>query len=336
MFWLSQFKDYWLKIVTGDFGAWKTKNIFQDAFNRKQKYPDWLLIANIPYDFVDLYFSTKEDLDKILEFISHYIAVTNTIDRFKKIDFPFIRIIIDEAHLYFFSRDFKSLNKTALQIITQCRKRFIQVDFVTQELAQLDVFMRRLMPYVMNYEKRLFGFQRATMYYFKVAEVSDIWDELKVEALETEYLRPDKIQKYFNKKLQHYFDQKYLTYHVIWVNEELKYYTFPMFLELVEKHRQAFLQQIFLSSKKNMKNVADRNRSISQKTFYTKELPKNNESPWHVAGKWFSSHSVGSWITKYIWMKLFGKKYMNTTDVFSESVRTDTIQEVFDETPDII
>ncbi|MEI6774983.1 MAG: hypothetical protein WCL18_09820 [bacterium] len=154
-------------------------------------------------------------MDKIIEYISSYIADSNTSDRFKAKDFPLIRIIIDEAHLYFFSRDFKALNKTALLILTQCRKRFIQVDFVTQELAQLDVFMRRLMPYVMNYEKWLFGFQRATMYYFKVAEVSDIGDELKVEQLETEYIRPDRVQTRFNKELEHYFAQRYLTYYVI-------------------------------------------------------------------------------------------------------------------------
>lgn len=174
-----------------------------------------MLIANVPYDFVDLHFCTKDDLDKIIDYISLYIEATNKIERFKEKDFPLIRIIIDEAHLYFFSRDFKALNKTALLILTQCRKRYIQVDFVTQELAQLDVFMRRLMPYVMNYEKRLFGMQRATMYYFKVAEVSDIGDEMRVEELETEYIWPDKVQKYFNRSLEKYFAQKYLTYYVI-------------------------------------------------------------------------------------------------------------------------
>lgn len=322
MFWLSKFKDYGLKIITWDFWTWKTKNLYQDAFLRKKKFPDWLLIANIPYDFVDLHFSSKEDLDKIIEYISLYIEKTNTTDRFKAKDFPLIRIIIDEAHLYFFSRDFKAMNKTALLILTQCRKRYIQVDFITQELAQLDVFMRRLMPYVMNYERRLFGFQRATMYYFKVAEVSDIGDEMQVEEIESEYIRPDFVQKRFNKGLEDYFSQRYLTYYVIWKNRVLADYTFEDFYALIEKHRNMFL---FYTSK-NYGMVAD-----NEKLSNSEELQENIQSPWIVANPWFRSHKIGANFTQYIWMKLFGEKYRNNPNVSDLYPRLDTVQDIFHE-----
>lgn len=329
MFWLSKFKEYWMRIVTGDFWAGKTKNLYQDAFLWKQKYPDWLLIANIPYDFVDLHFSSKEDLDKIIEFINLYIQATNTFDRFKEKDFPYIRIVIDEAHLYFFSRDFKSMNKTHLLMLTQCRKRYIQVDFITQELAQLDVFMRRLMPYVMNYEKRIFGLHRATMYYFKVSEVSDIGDEMNVEKLETEYLMPDKIQTLFNPKLKNYFDQRFLTYYVIWSNSVLKDYTFNKFMDLLEKHRLAFKEQILLLTKK--KNVVRAYSKIISPVLDEKKLQQDVQPIGDLPRSWFHINKTSSSLSKYIWRKLFGSKYMTATDVSSESSSTIPVKETVDE-----
>lgn len=332
MFWLSKFKEYGMRIVTGDFWAGKTKNLYQDAFLRKQKYPDWLLIANIPYDFIDLHFSSKEDLDKIIEFINLYIQATNTFDRFKEKDFPYIRIIIDEAHLYFFSRDFKSMNKTHLLMLTQCRKRFIQVDFITQELAQLDVFMRRLMPYVMNYEKRIFGLHRASMYYFKVSEVSDIGDEMNVEKLETEYLMPDKIQQFFNPKLKNYFDQRFLTYYVIGSNSVLQDYTFNKFMNLLEKHRLAFKEQILLLSKK--RNVRRTYSKIIGPVIDEKELYKDVQPISDISDNRLPSHKISTSFSEYIWRKLFGSKYLITSDFVNKSNNLVSLEKMANEKPD--
>jgi hypothetical protein len=60
------------------------------------------------YDFVDFYFNSKKDFDFILRDLVQYIHETNEDEELKKsITFPPIKIIVDEAHLYLFARDFK-------------------------------------------------------------------------------------------------------------------------------------------------------------------------------------------------------------------------------------
>ena len=322
MFGLSRFKDYGLKIITWDFGTGKTKNIYQDAFLWKKQYPDWLLIANVPYDFVDIHFSTKTDLDKILDYISLYIAQSNWIDRLKAKDFPLIRIIIDEAHLYFFSRDFKWLNKQALLILTQCRKRYIQVDLVTQELAQIDIFIRRLMPYVQNYTKFIFGFQRSTMYYFKVAEMSDIGDEFNVEELETEYIFPDRIQKFFNPDLEKYFSQKHLSLYVIGKNDILTDYSFVDFMEKIEKKRALFLFYQNLSLRK--KNGMNNKNNFSQ----PKKLQSSFQSSRLIDMCWFRSHKINTSTSMNLrskWVSIKNRFFPRSVD---KSDRVDSVQEL--------
>ena len=142
---------------------------------------------------------------KIFDFLKQYTARTNNLIDLKEDIFPYIRIDIDEAHIYFPSRGRKDFDKDSLLVMTQCRKRNMAFNFVSQELSQLDIFMRRLMPYIMYYKKRLFGFTLAYMFYFKVKETTDIGDEMKVEEIEKEYIRPDKIQLLFNKKLKLFY-----------------------------------------------------------------------------------------------------------------------------------
>ena len=144
---------YWLRLITGAFGIWKTKNVFQSAYLWKKDNPEGILISNIKYDFVDILFNSKKDFDFIMKDIVQYIRDTNNYDELKKsIDFPPIKIIVDEAHLYLFAREFKSFTKDLLLVLTQCRKRDISIDFITQELWQIDVFIRRLCPYIEYFE----------------------------------------------------------------------------------------------------------------------------------------------------------------------------------------
>lgn len=281
---LSSFQDYWLTIVTWDFWAGKTKNAYQEAYFWKRENPNWLLIANIPYDFVDFHFSSKSDLDKILTYLEQYTKDTNTFERMKVGKYTKIRVLIDEAHLYFFSRDFKAFSKSALLILTQCRKRNIQISFITQELAQIDVFMRRLMPYVLNYSSHLW-LVTATMFYFKVSEVSDIWDEMNVELVETEYLLPNRLMLRIRKKaqIQKYFAQKHLTYYVIGCNELLKDFTYDQFYDMIQNKytAQQKLDNALLVKQNRKNGLFSKRKPIQTEHEPKKENPPTTELwPW--------------------------------------------------------
>ena len=207
---------YWLRLITWWFGAWKTKNVFQSAFLRKKQNPHWILISNMNYDFVDFYFNSKKDFDFILRDLVQYIHDTNDNEDLKKsIDFPPIKIIVDEAHIYLFARDFKWFTKDILLVLTQCRKRDISVDFITQELWQIDVFIRRLCPYIEYFEKMPLGMTKQSIVYSLDVEWTSMKDETKFEEIESSLLLPFSLWPIFDKSVKHYYDQKYLTKKVI-------------------------------------------------------------------------------------------------------------------------
>ena len=175
MFW----EWYWLKLITWTFGAWKTKNVFQSAYLWKMLNPDWIIISNLDYDFVDIVFDSKEDFDFVLKDLVQYVRDTNNIDELKSsINFPPIKIIVDEAHIYLFARDFKWFTKDILLVLTQCRKRDISIDFITQELWQIDVFIRRLAPYIQYFQTLSFGLRKQSMLYSLDAEATSMRDEV--------------------------------------------------------------------------------------------------------------------------------------------------------------
>lgn len=240
-------QEYGLRVVTGIFGSWKTKNLFQEAFFRKQMNPDGLLIANIPYSFVDIHFNSKADLNIILGCVMQYIEATNNLEDMQQHIFPPIKIIVDEVHCYYFARDFKAFDKTVMTIMTQCRKRRITIDFISQELAQLDIFIRRLSPLVLCYEKAFFGFKKAVLYYARNNEGTDLWNETAFEELDNTLIFPDKRVLWFNPKLKNYYEEKYLTYFVAGFRNVLPDgYNFNDFktkqLELFEKYGYQFLK----------------------------------------------------------------------------------------------
>lgn len=207
---------YWLRLITWEFGAWKTKNVFQSAFLRKKLNPNGILISNLNYDFVDFYFNSKKDFDFILRDLVQYIHETNNVDDLKKsINFPPIKIIVDEAHLYLFARDFKWFTKDILLVLTQCRKRDISVDFITQELWQIDVFIRRLCPYIEYFEKLPLWLSRQSILYSLDVEWTSMRNEEMFEEVESSILLPFSWGPVFNKKIKDYYSQKYLTKFVI-------------------------------------------------------------------------------------------------------------------------
>lgn len=208
---------YWLRIVTWEYWSWKTRYSFQSAFEWKKNNPDWILIANLDYDFVDFYFNSKKDLDFVLKDLVKYIYDTNDTEELKKnFDFPPIKLIIDEAHLYFFARDFKTFTKDALLVLTQCRKRELWVDFITQEFWQLDVFIRRLAPFVQNFEKKPLWFIRESILYCNNPETTTLRDESSFNEEDMCYFIPWKYQSYFKPSLKEYYTWEFMTKKVIW------------------------------------------------------------------------------------------------------------------------
>lgn len=286
MFWLRKMiwkllvsmtsQDYWLRLVTGVFWSWKTKNLFQEAFFRKKDNPDWLLIANIPYSFVDIHFNSKTDLNLILSHVLAYIEATNNIEDMQEAIFPPIKILIDEVHCYYFARDFKAFDKDVMTIITQCRKRRITIDFISQELAQLDVFIRRLTPLVLCYEKSFLGFKRAVLYYARANEWTDLWSETQFEEMDKTWIFPDKRVLFFNPDLKKYYDEKYLTYYVVWFTDILQWFTFEQFkqkqLELYEKYG-------YLPLKKHLDDYQPSSTSFFPQTNmnYQKDLTEDSQ-----------------------------------------------------------
>lgn len=242
LFWGSKFRDYGLRLVGGSFWAWKTKNVFQNAYLWKKENPKWLLIANVPYDFVDIYFSSKDDLNKVLMYLKRYIEETNIVEFMKAWYKIPIKLIIDEWHIYYFARDFKALDKEILLILTQCRKRRISIDIITQELRQIDVFMRNLSPYVYWYNDIFLWVRKQSVFYMPNGDVTNVTDE-KVEEIDKEFLMPDRWQKLFNRGLQTFFDQRFLTYHIIWLwsHFQLSYDEFYDYLKNKDEINKAII-----------------------------------------------------------------------------------------------
>ena len=209
-------QGYWLRLITWSFGAWKTKNVFQSAFLWKKENPEGILISNLKYDFVDFYFDSKKDFDFILKDLVQYIRDTNDFaELHKNFDFPPIKIIVDEAHLYLFARDFKWFTKDILLVLTQCRKREISIDFITQELWQIDVFIRRLCPYIEYFEEKPLGLTKQSIFYSLNADSTSMRDEGAFEEIESSYLLPFSWWPVFKPILKQYYEQRFLTKYVI-------------------------------------------------------------------------------------------------------------------------
>lgn len=214
MFWL----DYWVKFIVWDFWAWKTKNLFQYWFLWKKENPNWILIANIPYNFVDYFFDSKEDFDCIMRDLVQYIRDTNSVEFLKEgKEFPPILILWDEIHEYLFNRDFKNFNKDVRLVLTQCRKRQIEIDCISQRVSQVDVFLKRLV-WIFHYFKCLWNswIRKEVILNCLNPDSNDLNDESSYEVLEESYLLPDKFALFFHKDLKDYYSQKYLTYYVVW------------------------------------------------------------------------------------------------------------------------
>jgi len=167
---------YWVRIVTWEFWAWKTFYSFLEAKKLKQRYKDKILIiANNPYDFVDILFSSLWDLEKLFKFFVYYIRETNSPKYIMKW-FKRVFMLIDEAHLYFPSSWF-GINKRfwyeELLVLTQVRKRNMTIYFITQDLWQINKRIRVLSPYMRRWYKWFYFYRWYRDYYFRTLDSTD-------------------------------------------------------------------------------------------------------------------------------------------------------------------
>lgn len=216
MFWI----DYGVKFIIWIFGSWKTKNTFLFAYKWKLENPNWILIANIPYSFVDVPFDSKADFLCVFKDLVQYVRDTNDVEFLKqRKKFVPILFIVDEAQDYLFNRDFKNLSEEVRLLLTQCRKRKIEIDFISQKLSQVDVFLKRLTWIFHEYKiiwKPSWDIRKEYIKDCINVDSNDIDNPNDYSIEDWSILLPSKFSVLFNKDLNNYFEQSYLTNYVVW------------------------------------------------------------------------------------------------------------------------
>lgn len=135
---------YWLEIVLWEFWAWKsfyTHRSITKFFHRNS-----IKIWNYSSPDFDIEFRSIEDLIKILNAIYNFKKDPNNLKQK-------IEIIIDEAPLYFWNREFKNFPKKLLNFLVQLRKLNVSMKVIAQDLKMLDINFRRLCYNVKKYYK---------------------------------------------------------------------------------------------------------------------------------------------------------------------------------------
>lgn len=178
----------------GNFGSGKTFGTFLEVaqLDKEKNF----IIANVPYKFVDLFYSLPDELYAIIENLEKWIRATNDdVETYylSQFDYKNIVLIVDEAHLYFNARkwDKGGLMERLDVILTQCRKRNIKIFFISQRMKRVDINIRRMTDFVIRYKKRsipILWIQRSTRtVYENQWDLADIqWDDSKTYVMNWE------------------------------------------------------------------------------------------------------------------------------------------------------
>lgn len=187
-------KLYGVYSVMGNFWSWKTFGTFLEVaqLDKEKNF----IIANVPYKFVDLFYSLPDELYAIIENLEKWIRATNDdVETYylSQFDYKNIVLIVDEAHLYFNARkrDKGGLMERLDVILTQCRKRNIKIFFISQRMKRVDINIRRMTDFVIRYKKRsipILWIQRSTRtVYENQWDLADIqWDDSKTYVMNWE------------------------------------------------------------------------------------------------------------------------------------------------------
>lgn len=251
------------------YGDWKTYSTFYKAYEERERRPV-LLISNVPYKNVDIFFDTLDELKQILRTIEEYMSITNdNIEQYynQRHMYKDIIMIVDEAHKFFDSRHFwnKDWGMDRLTgVLTQCRKRNIKFYMVSQKANTIDLRIRTQSDYLEEYShtKLVFPFltiERARrQVYENRGDISDLqgqkmaiaWDFSWQQAIKdkyrilSEFYYPlTSILKYFVRNAKPYIDlwkEKFLTLYVVGLSgtkyNSKKNYSIWHFMNIIKAH----------------------------------------------------------------------------------------------------
>lgn len=172
-------KNYWLNIVTWNFGSWKTFKLWCLLYDLKEKNPNVCIISNVPRSITDIKYNSIDDFQMVLEHMYMFYEETNK--QFETYDSTWkdIILVMDESQIYFPARWFadkkqKELREKLTIILTQCRKRYTKIYCAVQRTKMLDINFRRLADYIRFCEKnRFFGINYARLYIFECSWAID-------------------------------------------------------------------------------------------------------------------------------------------------------------------
>lgn len=192
-------KNYWLNIVTWNFGSWKTFKLWCLLYDLKEKNPNVCIISNVPRSITDIKYNSIDDFQMVLEHMYMFYEETNK--QFETYDSTWkdIILVMDESQIYFPARWFadkkqKELREKLTIILTQCRKRYTKIYCAVQRTKMLDINFRRLADYIRFCEKnKFFGINYARLYIFECSWAIDdlIWEDWDLFSSEEKLLEMD-------------------------------------------------------------------------------------------------------------------------------------------------
>lgn len=169
--------NYWLSIITWNFGSGKTFWLWVELYRLKEENPDTCIIANVPRSITDIYYNSIDDFQMILEHLYMFYEETNYIIDTYNNTWKDIVLVMDESQIYFPARWFadkkqKQLREKLTIILTQCRKRYTRIWCAVQRPKMLDINFRRLADNIRFYYKdSRFGVKFARLHIFQCGGV---------------------------------------------------------------------------------------------------------------------------------------------------------------------
>lgn len=192
-------KNYWLSIITWNFGSWKTFWLAVELYKLKEENPNVCIIANVPRSIVDVYYNSLQDFQMVLEHLYTFFEQTNNVIDYYDKTRKDIVLVMDESQIYFPARWYadkrqKELREKLTIILTQCRKRYTRIRCAVQRTKMLDINFRRLADNIRFYFKDNFLWvQLARLYIFECWWAVDdlIWDDSDLFSSEEKLMEKD-------------------------------------------------------------------------------------------------------------------------------------------------
>lgn len=220
--WVKPKRLFGCSLIEGNFWAGKTFWVEASTYERCWNNKDYLVISNIPFERADIVFNSWSDFVKLLDHLYNYFYISNNdvkaISKYKK-----IYLIMDECHIYFPAR--KSMDKSRSKVwdklnvvMTQCRKRNVKIDLITQRVQKTDIDFRRLAEFIYFYNKTSFlGLPINKLSIIRAWwGLSDlIWEDGTTWS-SLEDLEKDVIYKWFARHNTFYFRQELKLKHKDW------------------------------------------------------------------------------------------------------------------------